>query len=130
MILPFFPSIVGISIVVPSAASAIEIGNSKNKFTSDLLKRSCDFTFINKYKSPVAPPLVPASPFPASLILVPSSTPLGIVTAIFFEICLFPCPLQSLQGFVISSPLPAHCGHVCCTVKKPWLDLTLPFPPQ
>ena len=32
------PSIVGISIVVPSAASAIEIGNSKNRFTSDLLK--------------------------------------------------------------------------------------------
>ena len=27
---------------------------------------------------------------------------------IFFEICLFPCPLQSLQGLVISSPLPAH----------------------
>jgi hypothetical protein len=33
----FPPSIVGISIVVPSAASAIEIGNSKNKFSSDLL---------------------------------------------------------------------------------------------
>ena len=27
--------------------------------------------------------VVPASPFPASLILVPSSTPLGIVTEIF-----------------------------------------------
>ena len=63
---------------------------------------------MNKYKSPVVPPLVPASPFPASLILVPSSTPLGIVTDIFFEICLFPCPPQSVQGFVISSPLPAH----------------------
>ena len=34
------PSIVGISIVVPSAASAIDIGNSKNKFSSDLLNRS------------------------------------------------------------------------------------------
>ena len=32
--------IVGISIVVPNAASAIEIGNSKNKFTSDLLNSS------------------------------------------------------------------------------------------
>ena len=63
---------------------------------------------INKYKSPLAPPLVPASPFPASLILVPSSTPLGIVTDIFFVICVFPCPLQFEQGFVISSPLPAH----------------------
>ena len=38
---------------------------------------------------------------------------------IFLDVCFFPCPLQSLQGFVISSPLPLHCGHVCCTVKKP-----------
>ena len=34
--------------------------------------------------------------------------PLGIVTDNFFEVCLFPCPLQSLHGLVISSPLPAH----------------------
>ena len=108
LIFAFFPSIVGISIVVPRAASATEIGNSKNKFTSDLLKSSCDSIFMNKYRSPVAPPLTPASPFHASLILVPSSTPLGIVTDIFFEVCLFPCPLQSEQGLVISSPLPAH----------------------
>ena len=31
---------------------------------------------INKYKSPLEPPLVPASPLPDNLILVPSSTPL------------------------------------------------------
>ena len=130
LIFAFFPSIVGISIVVPNAASAIEIGNSKKRFTSDLLNKSWFLTLINRYKSPLAPPLVPASPFPASLILVPSSTPLGIVTETFLEVCLFPCPLQSVQGLVISSPLPAHWGHVCWTVKKPWLDLTLPFPPQ
>ena len=104
----FLPSIVGISIVVPKAASAMDIGNSKNKFTSDLLKSSWVLTFINKYKSPLAPPLIPASPLPANLILVPSSTPFGIVTDTFFEVCLFPCPLQSLHGLVISSPLPAH----------------------
>jgi len=86
---------VGISIVVPNAASAIEIGNSKNKFTSDLLKRSCDLILINKYKSPLVPPLVPASPLPARRILVPSSTPLGIVTDIFFEVFLFLFPLHS-----------------------------------
>jgi hypothetical protein len=34
------PSTVGISIVVPKAASAIEIGNSKNRFSSDLLNKS------------------------------------------------------------------------------------------
>ena len=38
--LAFFPSIVGISIIVPRAASVIEIGNSKNRFTSDLLNSS------------------------------------------------------------------------------------------
>ena len=104
----FPPSIVGISIVVPSAASAIEIGNSKNKFSSDLLNKSCELTFTNKYKSPVAPPLLPASPLPANLILVPSSTPFGIVTEIFFEACFLPWPLQLLHGLVISSPLPLH----------------------
>ena len=34
----FPPSIVGISIVVPKAASVIEIGNSKKRFSSDFLK--------------------------------------------------------------------------------------------
>ena len=116
--------------VVPSAASARESGNSKNKFSSDLLNKSWEWTLINKYRSPVAPPLLPASPFPANLILVPSSTPFGIVTDIFLDACFFPCPLQSLHGFVISSPLPLHWGHVCWTVKKPWLDLIFPFPPQ
>ena len=124
------PSIVGISIVVPRAASAIDIGNSKNKFSSDLLKSSWEWTLINKYKSPVAPPLLPASPLPANLIRVPSSTPFGIVTDIFLDACFLPWPLQSLHGFVISSPLPLHWGQVCWTVKKPWLDLTFPFPPQ
>ena len=85
---------------------------------------------MNKYKSPVVPPLDPASPFPANLILVPSSTPLGIVTEIFLDACFLPWPLQSVQGFVISSPFPLHWGHVCWTVKKPWFDLILPLPPQ
>ena len=121
---------VGILIVVPSAASAIEIGNSKNKFSSDRLNKSCELTFINKYKSPVAPPLLPASPLPANLILVPSSTPFGMVTEIFLEVCFFPWALQSLHGLVISSPVPLHWGQVCWTVKKPWLVLTFPFPSQ
>ena len=37
-------------------------------------------TEINKYKSPADPPLLPASPLPETLILVPSSTPFGIFT--------------------------------------------------
>ena len=102
------PSIVGISNEVPSAASAIDMGNSKNKFSSDLLKKSCEYTFINKYRSPLPAPLDPASPFPVNLIFVPSSTPFGIVTDSFFDVCFFPCPPQLEHGFVISSPDPEH----------------------
>ena len=86
LIFAFAPSIVGISKDVPSAASAIDIGYSKNKFSSDLLNKSCERTLINNYKSPLPPPLTPASPLPANLIRVPSSTPLGIVTDNFLEV--------------------------------------------
>jgi len=40
LILALPPSIVGISIDVPKAASAIDIGHSKNKFSLDLLNKS------------------------------------------------------------------------------------------
>ena len=63
---------------------------------------------MNRYKSPLAPPLDPASPFPDSLILVPSSTPFGIFTVTFSLPCTFPLPLQDLQGFPIVSPYPLH----------------------
>ena len=62
LILALPPSIVGISIDVPRAASAIEIGHSKNKFSSDLLNKSWEWTLMNKYKSPLPPPFDPASP--------------------------------------------------------------------
>ena len=81
---------VGISMDVPNAASAMEIGHSKNRFSSDLLNKSCEYTLMNRYKSPFPAPLDPASPFPASLILVPSSTPLGIVTDNLLDACFFP----------------------------------------
>ena len=42
LILAFAPSIVGISKEVPKAASAIDTGYSKNKFSSDLLNNSCE----------------------------------------------------------------------------------------
>ena len=74
---------------------------------------------IKIYKSPLELPFIPASPFPDSLILVPSSTPFGITTDNFLFNCFFPVPLQLLHGFEISSPDPPHCGQVCCTVKKP-----------
>jgi len=34
--------------VVPKAASAKESGNSKNKFSSDLLNKLCEFTLIKR----------------------------------------------------------------------------------
>ena len=39
------------------------------------------------YKSPLELPFAPASPLPDNLILVPSSTPLGIVTDSFLFFC-------------------------------------------
>ena len=77
------PSIVGTSIVVPRAESANEIGNSKKRFSSDLLKILWGFIDTKIYKSPLVPPFIPASPFPDNRILVPSSTPLGILANIF-----------------------------------------------
>ena len=94
----------GTSIVAPKAASANPIGNSKNKFSSDLLNKLWFWTLINKYRSPLPAALKPASPFPASLILVPSSTPLGILTDTFSSLCTFPFPLQVEQTLLIVSP--------------------------
>ena len=59
---------------------------------------------MKRYKSPFAPPLLPASPFPDNLILVPSSTPFGILTVTFSLPCVFPLPLQLLHGSPIVSP--------------------------
>ena len=42
LIFAFPPSIVGISMDAPKAASAIDIGHSKNKFSSLLLNKSCE----------------------------------------------------------------------------------------
>ena len=109
-------------VVIPSAKSVglqygsevvqsveLEIGGQLiDKHTKEWNNVWNELTLTNKYKSPVDPPLLPASPFPANLILVPSSTPLGIVTDILLEACLFPRPLQSLQGLLISSPFPLH----------------------
>jgi len=99
--------------VAPSDASANEIGNSKKRFSSDLLKMLCGFTDINMYKSPFAAPFIPASPLPDNLILVPSSTPFGILATIFFLVCFCPIPLHPLHGLEICSPEPEHAEQVC-----------------
>ena len=71
------------------------------------------------YRSPDGEPLSPASPSPESLILVPSSTPGGIVTDKVFSFRTRPDPEQDLQAIFITCPLPWHVGHVRSIVKKP-----------
>ena len=86
---------------------------------SEMLKEGADREFlekyyqlmvidINKYRSPLDPPLDPASPLPDTLILVPSSTPFGILTVTFSFDCTFPLPLHLLHGSLIISPYPLH----------------------
>ena len=83
-----------------------------------------------KYKSPAVPPFLPASPSPATRIRVPSSTPAGIFTDNDFSLLITPVPEQCLQGLAIILPVPLHVLQVLSIVKKPWLLLTFPLPPQ
>jgi molecular chaperone DnaJ len=63
------------------------------------------------YKSTFPAPLCPGSPSPDMRILVPVSTPAGIVTDIVF--CFFTCPvpLHFKHGFLIEEPSPPHVGQ-------------------
>src|SRR5262245_19169536 len=80
--------------------------------------------------SPGGPPRIPASPSPASLIRVPSSTPTGMVTDSVRSRVTRPAPLHDGQGVSIVSPRPWHDGQVRSMVKKPCVARTLPIPPQ
>ena len=82
------------------------------------------------YRSPECPPLIPASPSPVKRILVPVSTPAGILTLSFFDFSTLPCPLQRRHGFFIICPRPEHVGQVLSTVKNPCCALTFPTPEQ
>ena len=71
------------------------------------------------YKSPEVPEFLPTSPSPDIRILVPSSTPGGILTERDFSLLTTPVPEHFLQGFVIVLPVPEHSGQVLSIVKKP-----------
>ena len=73
-------------------------------------------------------PLCPASPSPDIRILVPVSTPAGIVTAIVFCFLIFPVPLHFRQGFFIEVPSPPQVGQGRSMEKNPDVDLTFPWP--
>ena len=72
----------------------------------------------------------PASPSPASLILVPSSTPAGMFTDSVRSLVTRPCPEQAPQGSEITRPRPWQVGQVRSTVKKPEDVRTAPWPLQ
>ena len=67
------------------------------------------------YKSPDAPEFLPA--FLHILILVPSSTPAGILTERLFLVNN-PSPPHFLQGFVIVLPVPEQLLQVLSIVKN------------
>ena len=71
------------------------------------------------YKSPAGPEFFPASPSPATLIRVPSSTPAGIFTDNDFSLVITPVPEHFLHGLGIILPVPAHVVQVLSIVKKP-----------
>ena len=63
-----------------------------------LLKIACSSIARNMYRSPGGADRSPASPSPASLIRVPSSTPAGMFTDSVFSFWTRPLPWQVLQG--------------------------------
>ena len=109
----------GTSICPPRAAVTKSIGTSLRRSASLLLKNSLSLIDIKTYRSPEGPPFSPASPSPPSLILVPSSTPLGIFTDNFLFFLTHPLPEQLPQGFSIMYPLPLQTLQVLSTVKNP-----------
>ena len=70
------------------------------------------------YKSPEGPEFFPASPSPLHSILVPSSTPAGILTESDFLLTT-PDPEHFLHGLDIILPVPEQVLQVLSIVKNP-----------
>src|SRR3989344_6740507 len=81
-------------------------------------------------RSPEGPPFSTASPSPAILSLVPSSTPGGISIFIFFVLSTTPVPWHCLHGFFMVVPSPWHVLHVVTVWNMPKgvLFVCLPAP--
>ena len=84
------------------------------------------------YKSPLGPPLIPASPWPPNLNVCSSSIPDGTFTLILASFLILPSPLQFVQVCKIFLPLPRHSGHVDCVCMRPKIvfcsTTTVPVP--
>ena len=70
------------------------------------------------YRSPFAPPLIPASPSEAIRIRVLSSIPDGTLIIKLFCLVNRPLPWQVVQGFLITWPAPPHLLQVCSIAKN------------
>ena len=54
--------------------------------------------------------------------------PAGILTVSLRSRVTRPAPRQVVHGFVMTRPVPRHCGQVRATVKKPCWNRTCPWP--
>src|SRR5262249_15388540 len=121
---------VGTSISPPNAARTMDIGTRQYKPAPPRWKTECAPSARKMKRPPAGPPRPPASPSPASLMRVPSSTPAGMLTESARSRVTRPEPEQDGQGLSITWPRPWQLGQVRSRVKKPWAWRIRPWPPQ
>src|ERR1700736_2803957 len=128
------PWSVGTSITAPRIASGIVSGTSTSRFSPAGLNTGDSATRVITYRSPggpASPPTrMPGSPFPASLIRLPSRTPAGTLTRRRRTLRGAPEPPQGGQGSSITVPEPPQLEQGCEIEKIPWLCDSTPRPLQ
>src|SRR5262245_27092281 len=123
------PSIVGISIFVPSAASVTVSGIEQWMLSPMRLKNGCSPTLTTTYRSPAGPPNRPLLPFPERRMREPVATPGGRSTSRVSERDARPSPRQLLQG-LMDRPVPPQSPHVTANCKCPFVRIVFPIPEQ
>src|SRR3984893_15426229 len=130
----FEPWSVGTSITAPRIASGVVSGNSTPRFSPARLNTGDSATRVITYRSPggpASPPTrMPGSPFPASLIRLPSRTPAGTLTRRRRTLRCAAEPPQVGQGSSITVPEPPQLEQGCEIEKIPWLCDSTPRPLQ
>src|SRR5262249_45414535 len=109
----------GIAPAARRAASSTVPGTS---ITRSSPRRSYSFdgsTRVTTKRSPAGAPPNPASPFPFSLIFVPSLTPAGMRTVYRFVRRSRPVPWHVGQGASTIVPFPRPTVPCCCSAKSP-----------
>lgn len=120
------PSRVGTVSVVPSASSVKLTGMVTVRSVPSRPNTESGRTCTVTYRSPDGAPRRPASPWPASRIRWPSSTPAGMRTLMVRVRVATPVPLHSSQGFSMIDPLPRQSVHGSEKPNAPWLRLIAP----